>query len=277
VAELRTEDFFADSILGEKAVVIERDGDLWIEGWAADVNIDDQDEFFDGKALEEAAQEFMASGNTPLLYHHRPDQLLGEITVLEPREREPGKTGLWMKARVDQEVAAHPTLGTVYKQIKRGTMKGLSVAGRFFGEPTPKGWRIGRAKFREVSVSPLPINSGTLAAVAGKAFGEIPCEPCQQAEEREQALTLLDGLKATRDALQGLWDAMQKKAAPTAEQRKKYGMADGSFPIWHCGSGPGSVKSALKLAGHGNQPKDKVMAHIRARAKALGCPIKQDD
>jgi hypothetical protein len=86
-------------------------------------------------------------------------------------------------------------------------------------------------------------------------------------------------MKALTESLVDLWEAIRYKSAPTAEQRKKYGMADGSFPVWHCGSGPGSVKSAMKLSGHGNQDKAKVLAHIRRRASALGCPeqAKRDD
>ena len=83
---MRSEDFTTGLILNEKAVT-EHDGDLWIEGWAADVSLDDQDEYFAKKALEDAAAEFMASGNTPLLLSHDPKHLMGEVTLLEPRQR----------------------------------------------------------------------------------------------------------------------------------------------------------------------------------------------
>ena len=276
---MRTEEFTTGLILNEKAIT-EHDGDLWIEGFAADVALDDQDEYFDAKALEDAARDFMASGNTPLLYHHKPDMQMGEITVLEPRHRPDGRLGLWMKARVDKPAPSHPILADAYQKVARGTMKGLSVAGRFFGEQTPDGWRIGSAKFREVSVTPLPVNSGTLAAVAQKAFeADIDdTKPCTDCEERAAAEGALSGLKETVNAMKGLWDSIQQKSAPTAEQRKKFGMhPGGEFPIWHCGSGPGSVKSALHLAGHSKLPKTKVMAHIRGRASDLGCPIKDGD
>lgn len=261
--------------MDEKAVT-ERDGDLYIEGWAADVGLDDQDEYFTGEALKAAAAEFMSSGNTPLLFHHKADMQLGEVTLLEPREREPGHWGLWMKARVEKPSDSHPILADAYRKIARGTMKGLSVAGRFFGERTPQGMRLARAKFREISVTPFPVNSATLASVAAKAFPADEDCGCNDVEAAEQALT---GAKALVESLSDLWDAIRGKAAPTAEQRKQYGMSpDGAFPIWHCGSGPGSVKSALHLAGHSkNHSRDSVMAHIRSRAKALGCPIKDTD
>lgn len=277
--EPRQTDFYTDATpMGQKALVSEHDGDLYIEGWAADIALDDQDEHFTAKALTDAAADFMASGNTPLLFHHKTDMQLGEVTLLEPRRRDNGNLGLWMKARVERPAASHPILSDAYQKIARGTLRGLSVGGRFFGKPSAQGTVLERAKFREISVAPLPVNSTTLASLAAKAFQEEP-EPCTDCEERAKAEEAVSSLKETVNALGGLWDAMRGKAAPTAEQRKKYGMADGSFPVWHCGSGPGSVKSAMKLSGHGNQDKAKVLAHIRRRASALGCPeqAKRDD
>jgi phage head maturation protease len=133
--EPRETDFYTDTaMLGQKAQVTEDNGDLYIEGWAADIAKDDQDETFSFDALKAGAEAFVASGNMPLLYHHKPDLQLGEIIDFEARQ-DGERSGIWMKARVDGEVRAHPALGAVYGQIKRGSMKGLSVAGRFFTEP----------------------------------------------------------------------------------------------------------------------------------------------
>lgn len=190
--------FRTESILDQKAIVTEAgDGDLIIEGWAADVAVDDLDEYFDEKALTEAASTFMAHGNRPLLFHHKPDMQLGEVLNLEPRTREDGSFGLWMKARVDQPAPSHPVLADAYQKIKRGTMKGLSVAGKWFGEQTPEGWRIVRAAFREISVAPLPVNPNTLAGLAGKAVQEWDDDDPAEAERLlERANALADTLEA---------------------------------------------------------------------------------
>lgn len=269
----RTEEFYTDALLGEKAQVSEHDGALWIEGWAADISLDDQDEYFSYDALKAGAEAFVASGNMPLLYHHKPDMQLGEITQFEARQ-EGDRAGIWMKARIDP--TNHPILSDVYDKVKRGTMKGLSVAGRFFGEPTANGWKIARAHFRETSVTPFPVNPRTLATVTGKAVEAF--EDCGDCEERAKAEQAVTGMRGVVLALETIWEGLQQKSAPTAEQRKKFGMhPGGEFPIWHCGTGPGSVKSALHLAGHSKLPKTKVMAHIRGRASDLGCPQQVKD
>jgi hypothetical protein len=39
--------------------------------------------------------------------------------------------GIRVKARVDGAIRSHPELGTLYHQIKNGTLTGLSLAGYF--------------------------------------------------------------------------------------------------------------------------------------------------
>lgn len=207
----RTVNFSINGVLGEKAQVTEEDGDLYIEGWAADITLDDQDEYFSYDALKAAADEFMAQPNRPLLYHHKPDMQLGEIITFEARQTAE-RAGIWMKARVDEPAPSHPILADVYRKVKRGTMKGLSVAGRFFGEPTPNGWRIGRASFRETSVTPFPVHPRTLATVVGKAVEEFDAEP-DDTEDRRRAEAALTGLKGTVEVLGSVWEKLESRSA----------------------------------------------------------------
>lgn len=155
------------------------DGDLILEGWAAEFEgIDRQGENFAPGAFERGIRAFL-DGPATLAYHHKHDHVLG--TVLDLREV-PGR-GLWMRARVDGAIRNHPVLGTIYSQIKRGTLRALSVGGFFRRVLTPAGYRIGDMDFTEISVTGVPVHAKpAFAVVAGKAL-EIERE--RQALEHE--------------------------------------------------------------------------------------------
>jgi HK97 family phage prohead protease len=159
-------DFTLDALLPDRKAVAD-DGSIIIEGYASDIGLDRQDEMFEDGAFTKAIEKFLST-NPVLLYHHDAGKALGRVLELEPH---PGK-GLWMKAVIDP-----PAQGSwaedVFEKVKRGTIKGLSVGGRFF-RPT-KG-RISRADLMEISVTPLPVNPRTLFAVAQKAFGDNAIE-----------------------------------------------------------------------------------------------------
>lgn len=175
-----------DVVLGDKAQVsTTEDGDLLIEGWASDTGLDQQDEYFTADALANAARDFNAKPNRPLLYHHKPDHQLGEVLSLDAKGE-----GLWFTARIDK-----PTAGSwaedVYSKVKRGTMKGVSVGGKFWRELQPDGKaRIFKADFFETSITPLPVNPRGLMQVAQKAF------PTDTPDEYAE---LDAGLQALRD------------------------------------------------------------------------------
>lgn len=145
-------------------------GDLIIEGYAAVFDgIDRQDENFSEGAFRRAIRAFL-NAQASLNYHHRHDLGIGK--VLELREI-PGK-GLWMRARVDYQPESSP-LRWIYNGIRKGTYNALSVGGFFRRKLTAAGWRIADMDFTEISVTPVPVHSGTsFAVVAGKALSSPP-------------------------------------------------------------------------------------------------------
>lgn len=154
---------------GETAQVVTEleDGDLLLDGYAAVFEgTDRQGENFTDGAFKRGVKSFL-DGQASLCYHHDRGLCLGK--VLDLREEE-GK-GLRMKARVDGAVRQHPVLGTIYQQIKKGTLNALSVGGFFRRKLTEAGYRISDMDFTEISVTPVPIHPGTkFAVVAGKAL-----------------------------------------------------------------------------------------------------------
>lgn len=156
----------AKALDGGDAVVVEENGDLTIEGYAAVWEGDDREgENFVPGAFTRASKAFL---NSPaaLCFHHKKDNVLGKVLELN----EDGK-GLRMRARVDGAIATHPVLGTYYHQIKSGTLSGLSVGG-FFKRAMIEGKRkIADMDFTEISVTGVPVHTGpSFAVVAGKAL-----------------------------------------------------------------------------------------------------------
>lgn len=161
-------DFTLEGKAVEDQVVTElEDGDLLIEGYAAVFDgIDRENENFAPGAFQEGIKSFL-DGQAAFCYHHKHDKVLGKVLELEEEE---GK-GLRMKARVDGAIRNHPELGTIYQQIKRGTINALSVGGFFRRKLTEAGPRITGMDFTEISATPVPVHPGTrFAVVAGKAL-----------------------------------------------------------------------------------------------------------
>jgi HK97 family phage prohead protease len=287
-------EFVLDTLLSEKAVQDPADnGDLMIEGYAADIGIDRQGEFFEPQAFEASIQEFLDS-NPVLLYHHHNDQQLGMVKALESRP-----DGLWMKAVVPRPAETSPLLD-VYEKMKRGMMRGLSVRGLFHRRPGTS--RIYKADLAEISVTPFPVNPRTLFAVAQKAYPDEIVEPKPkepeptaptldekavasletQVEEAgrvfEDLATLMSDVEAgvSPTASELTADDFEGKSDASANQRKNWAksgvaMQDGSFPITHCGSDSYSNGAARSRAHSGNASESAIMSHIVKREKALGC------
>jgi HK97 family phage prohead protease len=137
---------------------------LYVEGYAAGFGIDRGDEAFEPGAFEASLTRYMAT-NPILCYHHKYDMALGVV-----EDAHIDSKGLFIRARLDE-----PEPGTVfadiYRKVKAGTIKGFSVGGRFKRRQTPNGPRIYSADLMEISVTPLPMEPGSLFAVAGKAMG----------------------------------------------------------------------------------------------------------
>jgi HK97 family phage prohead protease len=142
------------------------DGDLLIEGWAANFDgIDRDGENFAPGAFQRGIENFLR-GQAALCYHHKSDHGIGSVVDLKEVE---GK-GLYMKARVDHQPESSP-LRYIYNGIKKGTYKGLSVGGFFKRAMTTLGQRIADVDMTEISVTPVPVHAGTgFNVVAGKAL-----------------------------------------------------------------------------------------------------------
>jgi HK97 family phage prohead protease len=181
------------------------DGDLIIQGWAAEFDgVDRQGENFTDGAFQRGIKSFLAGG-APLCFHHKHDQVLGQVLDLEEVE---GK-GLKMRARVDGAIKDHPTLGTIYQQIKRGTLKNLSVGGFFRRTLTPAGYRIGDMDFTEISVTGVPVHpKPAFSVVAGKALESSDAAQVETPEEYD-----LSGLNAALDSLSQSLDRIEEGKA----------------------------------------------------------------
>lgn len=172
-----------ERVTSEKALDVTEltDGDLLIEGFAADYSgLDRQNENFVDGAFQEGITSFLA-GSAPLCYHHRNAEVLGK--VLDLREVE-GK-GLWLQARVDGAVRKHPHLGTIYEQIRRKSIRGLSAAGYF----DRVGNKIVHVDLTEISVTAVPAHSKTrFDVVAAKALMDLE----RQLERAQLEVDLLE-------------------------------------------------------------------------------------
>lgn len=234
---------------GKAVVAPEDDGRLRIEGYAATLGLDRKDEAFLPGVFETGLDKYFRE-NPILLYHHQADKPLGRVEDIKLDNK-----GLFVKAVLDP-----PTEGTwsedVYKKVASGTIKGFSIGGIFKRKMTPQGPRVHEADFAELSVTPLPLEPGSLFQLAGKAFGDE--------SEEEKALARLTDLFETLD--------LAAKAV-SAEKRKnaKYTYADtDKFPIDNCSD----VEKAVRLAGNTTEDKEKVKRYIMHCAKQLGCEDK---
>lgn len=182
------------------------DGDLLIEGWAANFEgLDRQDENFTDGAFKRGIKAFLANGG-PLCYHHKHDVALGSVLALEEVE---GK-GLKMKARVDKQEPASPHYH-LYNGVRKGTLKGLSVGGFFKRKLTDSGYKICDMDFTEISVTPVPVHPQTsFSVIAGKALeSEENLDPTEDKES--EALKELNRAAA---ALTALVETVEGKALP---------------------------------------------------------------
>lgn len=138
-------------------------GALHVEGYAAGWGLDRGDEAFEPGAFEASLDRYMKT-NPVLCYHHKYDMALGVVEDAHVDAR-----GLFIRARLDE-----PEPGTVFadifRKVKSGTIKGFSVGGRFKRKQTPAGPRIYSCELVEISVTPLPMEPGSLFTVAGKAM-----------------------------------------------------------------------------------------------------------
>jgi hypothetical protein len=139
------------------------DGSMLLEGFAiVFAGLDRTLENFAPGCLARTCKSFL-EGSAPLCYHHRTGDVLGKVLELV---EVPG-VGVRFKARVDGAIKNHPTLGTLYHQIKNGTLTGASLAGFF----KRVGNKIVDVDATELSITGVPCHSQpAFAVVEGKAW-----------------------------------------------------------------------------------------------------------
>lgn len=174
--------------LDSKAATVEEesDGSVIIEGLATDWGEDRQEEAFLPNAFDEGVETFMKL-NPVLLYHHDFTKALGRVLDLRKTDK-----GWVMKAKVDKP-ASGSWAEDVVNKIKTGTIRGLSVAGKFHRVNTPSGPRIHKAELLEISVTPMPVNPRTLFQVTKKALDSFEVEEEFPSEEDVEKLMQLAG------------------------------------------------------------------------------------
>jgi HK97 family phage prohead protease len=243
----QTAPFTFDFALDSNAVVELEGKSLRIEGYAAGFNRDRENEAFERGVFDKGLEKYFQR-NPILCYHHHTDQALG---VVEEAKLD-GK-GLFVKARLDDPEPGTP-LADVYNKVKSGTIKGFSVGGIFKRKMTPHGPRIHSADVAEISVTPVPMEPGSLFALAGKAFGNDL--------EQEQALNALSALVDTLEELAG--------KAVSAEKRRnaKYHFpGTDKYPI----DNQADLENAISRSGSSTEDKSKVQSYLIRVAKELGC------
>ena len=205
-----------------KALVHELDdGDLLIEGWAAEFEGEDrQRENFTDGAFAAGIKAFL-NGPAALCYHHKTDKCMGKVLDLE----EVKGRGLRMKARVDGAIRKHPELATYYEQVKKGTLTALSVGGFFGRKMTPQGPRIDSVDLTEISITPVPVHpKPAFAVVAGKAldgYGDEVGEPVEPAP-----FNVLAPFEDSLERLGRVFEAIETKAVkPKGDYRDLHALA----------------------------------------------------
>jgi HK97 family phage prohead protease len=141
---------------------------LVVEGYAAGFNVDRQDEAFQPDASFEQSLRRYLSSNPILCYHHHYDQALGVV-----EDARVDSKGLFIRARLDTPEPG-TELADVFRKVQSGTIKGFSIGGRFKRQQTPAGPRIYTAEIVEISITPLPVEPGSLFTVSGKAITTEP-------------------------------------------------------------------------------------------------------
>lgn len=233
--------FTFDFALDSQAVV-ELDGKaLRIEGYAAGFDRDREGEAFMPGVFDKGLEKYFKR-NPVLCYHHHTDQALG---VVEQAKLD-GK-GLFVKARLDDPEPGTP-LADVWNKVKSGTIKGFSVGGIFRRKMTPAGVRIHEADVAEISVTPVPMEPGSLFALAGKAFGNDAAD--------EEAFAALTALGAALDNFEGkAYDAgMLRRDRPTINT-------------------PGDIAKAVDRACGGVEEEIALRQYLIREAEALDCMV----
>lgn len=234
------------------------DGDLLIEGWAANFEgIDRQGENFIDGAFQRGVKSFL-EGQSALCFHHKNDHGIGKVLDLQ---EVPGK-GLKMRARVDKQEPSSP-LHYIYQGVKKGSYKGLSVGGYFKRKLTPEGWRISDMDFTEVSITPVAVHPGTtFNVVAGKAL-ENAIDPVEAPEPDADAATLA-ALSASLDNLSAAFEgkALVKVAGPDDGTAGEFNDTDKAFLSFFLGHARSAEVTCNNEIKNGNDAESIKLAKV---------------
>lgn len=135
-----------------KSVTETADGSLKIAGYAAVFDeIDREDEAFLPGAFTAGIRQFL-SGNRPICFHHRLDDVIGRVTDARVVEG----VGLWVEGIIFYQHHNSP-LRHVWEAIRAGAIDGYSVGGYFKRKLTDLGPRIYEVDLVEVSATAAPV------------------------------------------------------------------------------------------------------------------------
>lgn len=145
-----------ETISGGKALPVEETerGDLILNGYAVVWGGEDRvgDAFAPG-ALDASIREFLDS-QAALLFHHDRKAILGRVLELVPDDY-----GVKFRARVDASTAEDPALRRIYDGVRRQTINGVSIGGRFTRDYSSGKPVIVRADLTEVSLTAQPMDA----------------------------------------------------------------------------------------------------------------------
>lgn len=233
--------FTFDFALDSEAQIELEGKSLRIEGYAAGFDRDRENEAFERGVFDKGLEKYFKR-NPILCYHHHTDQALG---VVEEAKLD-GK-GLYVKARLDDPEPNTP-LADVYNKVKSGTIKGFSVGGIFKRRMTPRGPMIHTADVAEISVTPVPMEPGSLFELAGKAFGTD--------SDLDAAVAALAEFSTALDVLEGkAYDGgYLRRERPTINT-------------------PGDVAKAVDRACGGVEEEEALREYLIREAEAKDCMV----
>jgi len=196
-----------DIIIAEKAVSTEGNGDLIIEGYAATWEKDREGWRFDPQSFVEAAKAYVENGG-PLLIQHDPK--LGQFGAVESAEVR--DQGVWIRARIPEPAISSP-LRDWYDKVKRGMSRGLSVRGPSLIRKLSDGTYAARMQdWIETSITPTPVNTGGVLAVASKALEDgtasATTEPNEPSDLEQFASHVTRKLTDLQTQISGLEDSL---------------------------------------------------------------------
>jgi HK97 family phage prohead protease len=162
------------SLTGRKSVSQETtaDGRLRFEGLAAGYDEDRDEEAFLPGAFEKGVREWIRRGGI-LLWNHSFGKPMGVVTDANITPH-----GLVIKGVLDDPEPG-TELADIHRKVASGTVRGLSIGGKFKRRMTPAGVRIYEADIIECSLCAAPVQPDSLFTLSGKGVGSTETAPAR--------------------------------------------------------------------------------------------------